>query len=80
MRDDWLEAALQLDCVAMVCNHALWDERTVREAQSAGFRALSYTVNDEWVAKRLLDLGTDGIITDRVDFFAPAAAAALPHS
>ena len=76
MRDDWLEAALQLDCVAMVCNHALWDERTVREAQSAGFRALSYTVNDEWVAKRLLDLGTDGIITDRVDFFAPAA---LPH-
>ncbi len=74
MRDDWLEVALQLDCVAIVCNYALWDERTVREAKSAGFRALSYTVNDDWAAQRLLDLGTDGIITDRVDYFAPAAA------
>ena len=71
MRDDWLEAALQLDCVAIVCNYALWDERTVREAQSAGFRCLSYTVNDDWAAHRLADLGTDGIITDRVDFFSP---------
>jgi glycerophosphoryl diester phosphodiesterase len=28
-------------------------------------------VNDEWAAERLLALGTDGIITDRVDVFAP---------
>jgi glycerophosphoryl diester phosphodiesterase len=34
-------------------------------------RCLSYTVNDEWVARRLLELGIDGIITDRVDLFAP---------
>ena len=32
---------------------------------------LSYTVNDEWAAQRLIALGTDGIITDRVDLFAP---------
>ena len=67
----WLQTALQLDCVAIVCNHALWDERRVREAKSAGFRTLSYTVNDDWAAQRLVDLGTDGIITDRVDFFSP---------
>jgi glycerophosphoryl diester phosphodiesterase len=67
----WLETALTLECVAIVCNHALWDESTVRQAQSAGFRTLSYTVNDEWAAKRLMDLGTDGIITDRVDLFSP---------
>jgi glycerophosphoryl diester phosphodiesterase len=30
-------------------------------------------VNDEWAAQRLVDLGTDGIITDRVDLFSPAA-------
>jgi glycerophosphoryl diester phosphodiesterase len=71
MRDDWLEAALQLDCVAIVCNHALWDTSTVKQAQSAGFRCLSYTVNDDWAAQRLMALGTDGIITDRVDFFSP---------
>jgi glycerophosphoryl diester phosphodiesterase len=67
----WLETALSLDCVAIVCNHALWDTSTVTQAKSAGFRCLSYTVNDEWAAQRLLDLGTDAIITDRVDLFAP---------
>ena len=69
----WLETALTLDCMALVCNQALWDSATVLQAKSAGFRALSYTVNDEWAAQRLLDLGTDGIITDRVDLFAPDA-------
>jgi glycerophosphoryl diester phosphodiesterase len=67
----WLETALMLDCTAIVCNHALWDTSSVTQAKSAGFRCLSYTVNDEWAAKRLLDLGTDGIITDRVDVFSP---------
>lgn len=67
----WLETALTLDCVAVVCNQTLWDSSSVLEAKSAGFRALSYTVNDEWAARRLLDLGADGIITDRVDLFAP---------
>jgi glycerophosphoryl diester phosphodiesterase len=67
----WLETALTLDCTAIVCNHALWNTSSVTQAKSAGFRCLSYTVNDEWAAKRLLDLGTDGIITDRVDLFSP---------
>lgn len=67
----WLETALVLDCRAVVCNYALWDTSTVTQAQSAGLRCLSYTVNDEWVAQRLIALGTDGIITDRVDLFAP---------
>ena len=68
----WLENALTLGCVAIVCNHALWDVSTVKQAKSAGFRTLSYTVNDEWAAQRLIDLGTDGIITDRVDLFSPS--------
>ena len=68
----WLETARTLGCVAIVCNHALWDKSTVSQAVSAGLRCLSYTVNDEWAAQRLLDLGTDGIITDRVDLFTPA--------
>jgi glycerophosphoryl diester phosphodiesterase len=68
----WLETALSLDCVAIVCNHALWDTSSVTQAHSAGFQCLSYTVNDEWAAQRLWDLGTDGIITDRVDLFPPA--------
>ena len=70
--DGWLVAARDLGCVAIVCNHALWDATTVALAHEAGMRTLSYTVNDEWAAERLIALGTDGIITDRVDLFSPA--------
>ncbi len=70
-RADWLDCARRLGCVAVVCNHGLWDAATVAQAHAAGLRCLSYTVNDEWAAQRLLDLGTDGIITDRVDLFPP---------
>ena len=73
LREGWLEEALRLDCVAIVCNHALWDAATVARVRQAGLRQLSYTVNDEWAARRLIDLGTDGIITDRVDLFSPGA-------
>ncbi|PJC19779.1 MAG: glycerophosphodiester phosphodiesterase, partial [Comamonadaceae bacterium CG_4_9_14_0_8_um_filter_60_18] len=68
----WLETALRLGCVAVVCDHTLWDKSSVTQAQSAGLRTLSYTVNEEAEAQRLWDLGTDGIITDRVDLFSPA--------
>ncbi|MDP1687622.1 glycerophosphodiester phosphodiesterase [Hydrogenophaga sp.] len=67
----WLDAARSLECVAIVCNHALWDATLVATAHTAGLRTLAYTVNDDWAAQRLLDLGLDGIITDRVDLFAP---------
>ena len=46
---------------------------TVAQVRSRGLRTLSYTVNDDWAARRLIALGTDGIITDRVDLFAPAS-------
>ena len=70
--DGWAAAAQQLGCVAIVCNHALWDAAQVAQVKALGMRTLSYTVNDEWAAQRLIDLGTDGIITDRVDLFCPA--------
>jgi glycerophosphoryl diester phosphodiesterase len=69
--DGWFDTARSLDCVAIVCNHALWDVQTVARVHAAGMRCLSYTVNDEWAAQRLLQLGTDGIITDRVNLFPP---------
>lgn len=69
----WIDVARQLDCVAVVCNYNLWDAGTVAQVHGAGMRCLSYTVNDESVAQHLLALGTDGVITDRVDLFSPAA-------
>ena len=68
----WLETALRLGCQAIVCKHTLWDSSTVTQAKAAGMRTLSYTVNEEPTAQRLMDLHTDGIITDRVDLFSPA--------
>jgi len=70
--EGWLEQSQSLGCVAVVCHYALWDATTVARVHQAGMRALSYTVNDESVARHLTDLGTDGIITDRVDLFSPA--------
>ncbi|RJP69226.1 MAG: glycerophosphodiester phosphodiesterase [Comamonadaceae bacterium] len=67
----WLDAARALGCVAVVCNHRLWDAATVAQARGAGLRTLAYTVNDAPAAQRLLDLGLDGIITDRLDLFPP---------
>ena len=70
--DGWFEKALALQCVAVVANHKLWDRATVAHVQGAGLKCLSYTVNEEKVAQHLLGLGTDGIITDRVDLFSPS--------
>lgn len=67
----WLETALVLGCAAVIGHQALWDTSALTQARSAGFRVLSYTVNDEWAAQRLMNLGMDGIITDRVDLFSP---------
>ena len=65
------EKALELNCAAVVANYALWDAATVTRVHGAGLKCLSYTVNDDWAAQHLLVLGTDGIITDRVDLFSP---------
>jgi glycerophosphoryl diester phosphodiesterase len=68
----WMDIARSLDCAAIVCNHALWDAATVSQVKAAGMRCLSYTPNDAWAVDRLLALGTDAVITDRVDLFAPS--------
>lgn len=66
-----LEAAIKLQCRAVVCQHSLWTAATVHAVHQAGMKCLSYTVNDEDTVQHLTHLGTDGIITDRVDLFNP---------
>jgi glycerophosphoryl diester phosphodiesterase len=69
--DGWLPTALRLQCVAIVCNYTLWNQALVSQAKAAGLRTLSYTVNDRASAQKLIELETDGIITDQVDLFSP---------
>ena len=70
---DWLDTARMLRCVAVVCKHTLWNAESVAQAKKAGLRCLAYTVNDAADVERLEALGMDGLITDRVDAFGPAA-------
>lgn len=68
----WLDAALALGCVAVICDQDLWNAHNLAQVRQAGLRTLAYTVNEEASAQRLLALGIDGLITDRVDAFSPA--------
>ena len=71
--DGWFDMARSLGCVAVVTNHRVMDAAVFNQLRSAGLRALCYTVNDAADAGRLLTLPVDGLITDAVDRFAPAA-------
>lgn len=71
--DGWFQVARDLGCVAVVSNHQLMDAVLREQLRAAGLRALCYTVNDAADAERLLALRIDGLITDAVDRFAPAA-------
>ena len=70
--DGWFEVAQGLGCVAVVAHHRLLDADWIAQLHAAALRALAYTVNDAPTARRLLDAGIDGLITDAVDRFAPA--------
>ncbi|WP_423192075.1 glycerophosphodiester phosphodiesterase [Cupriavidus sp. H18C2] len=70
---DWLDRLRRLDCVALDANHRELDARVIADAHAAGFKVLSYTVNDPARAQDLLAWGLDGLITDAVDVIAPDA-------
>lgn len=71
----YLEVALDLGCTAMVVEHTLVTACLVEQLHSAGLALLAYTVNDDAQTQRLLALGIQGLITDRVDHFDPIAEA-----
>lgn len=68
--------ARRLGCVAVVLNHGLWTAALLAEQRGAGWRTLTYTVNDAARAEALLGWGLDGVITDRVDALGPGRPAA----
>ena len=72
-RSDPVGQALDLGCVALVLHHPLLGEAAalVAQAQAAGLRVLSFTVNNLARAAQLQALGVDGLITDEVQHFRP---------
>ena len=67
--DGWLDAALGIECVAIVCNYKLWNSALVEAVHAHKMQCLSYTVNEQHHAQALIEMGIDGIITDQVDKF-----------
>jgi glycerophosphoryl diester phosphodiesterase len=46
-------------------HHRALSPKLVQEAHAAGMRVLPWTVNRRWTMHALIDLGVDGIVTDR---------------
>jgi glycerophosphoryl diester phosphodiesterase len=69
----WPEVADALDVRAVITHHRWMDAALVDRLHARERRALVYTVNEPAEATRLIDAGIDGLITDAVDRFAPAA-------
>jgi glycerophosphoryl diester phosphodiesterase len=71
LKGKWLATAQRLACVAVICDHHVLTAHAVKTIQAAGMKALCYTANEPEDIARLQTMGIDGIITDRVDRFAP---------
>ncbi len=65
------DMAHELRCVALIAKHELMNAALVARIHAAGMRAMVYTVNEPDRAQQLLAWGTDGLVTDAVDRFAP---------
>lgn len=71
--EGWFERAQELGCAAVVADYPAMSGAVIARLHAAGLHALAYTVNDEANAAWLLRGGIDGIITNAVDRFPPAA-------
>jgi glycerophosphoryl diester phosphodiesterase len=69
----WLDVAQQLGCSAVITNYNVTSAQALGQIHGAAMRGLVYTVNDPAPAAWLQSIGIDGIITDAVDRFSPAA-------
>jgi glycerophosphoryl diester phosphodiesterase len=69
--DNWLDRLRRLQCVALDAHHEALSPEVVSTARDAGFRVLTYTVNDPARAALLRDWGVDVVITDAVDQIRP---------
>jgi len=67
----WLEMLRDLDCAALHCNYRVLKARVIDDAHAAGCAVLAWTVNDRRPARRLLGLGVDCLVTDRLDRIGP---------
>ena len=75
---DWREAIIKLRCDALVCHYEVYEQPLVEEIREHGLGCLAYTVNEDCIAKALLEMGIDSIITDNLIFGLNTQGIAVP--
>ena len=69
------EIAASCDASVFICSVSQLSPAFLADAQSAGIAVAVYTVNEPAEARRLSDLGVDGIITDATDIIRSSISA-----
>jgi glycerophosphoryl diester phosphodiesterase len=69
-------AAADLGATEIAPEHWLVDAALITAAERSGLRVVPWTVNDASRGRELIELGVDGLTTDRPDLFVRAARAA----
>lgn len=75
---DWRDATIKLRCDALACHFEICDQALMEEIHDRGLCSLAYTVNEDSIAKALLKLGIDSIITDNLIFGQNTRGIAVP--
>ncbi len=70
--EDWSAAMAEYGCASLHVNWRRLHRADVEAVKAAGYAMASYTVNQRHVARRLLHMGVDCLITDRPDLLVPA--------
>ena len=69
--ENWRETMQRLACVALHCNYKSLTGPLAAEIHGAGYAILLWTVNDPDIARRMLELGADCLVTDALDRIGP---------
>ena len=69
--DDWRETMQRLGCVALHCNYQALSKDLARAIHAAGHSILLWTVNEPGIARGMLALGADCLVTDALDRIGP---------
>ena len=69
---DWREQVDRYGCFSLHCEQRAATASLLREATTAGYPVLCYTVNRAQKARQLLSRGVSAIVTDRLDLISPA--------
>ena len=68
---DWRDTMKRLACVALHCNYKALTPDLARDIHGAGYAVLLWTVNDPAIARQMLSLGADCLVTDALDRIGP---------